>query len=110
MIAKNDTFLQFEPHAFMESYLGLKEEFKRSGDWDGVAPFLDIAADGLQPFLLESADVRCILQLGKKLLAKEIPGTPITLAETASMKIFCDLYFSLLAQKSLAEMRKHQDG
>jgi AbiV family abortive infection protein len=110
MIAKNDIFLQFEPHAFMEFYLGLKEEFRRSGDWDGVAPFLDVAADGLKPFLLESADVRGILQLGEKLLAKELPPTPITLAETASMKILCDLYFSLLARKSLAEMRQHQDG
>ena len=35
MIAKNDIF-QFEPHAFVEFYLGLKEEFGRSGTGTGL--------------------------------------------------------------------------
>jgi hypothetical protein len=64
----------------VEFYFGMKEEFRSSGDWDGVAPFLDIAPDSLKPFLSESADVRHILQLAGRLLVKEIPATTITLA------------------------------
>ena len=110
MIAKNDIFLQFELHAFMEFYLALREEFRGSGEWDGVTPFLEAAVKRFEGFVSDIPALQHVLKLAEKPLAREIPATPITLAETASMKIFCDLYFSLLARKHFAEMRGRQDG
>ena len=110
MLAKNDIFLQFELHALAEFYSALKEEFRGSGDWDGDAPFMDVVTSKFEPFVSDKASLIRLVKLGEMTVARELPTEPITLAETASMKIFCDLYFSLLAQKHLAEIRKHENG
>lgn len=109
MIAKNDIFLQFELHALMEFYLALQDEFRRSGEWDGVEPFFEVAVKRFEPFVSDATALRHVLKLAERLSGREMPPPPTTLAEAASMKIFCDLYFSLLARKHYAGMKEHQN-
>jgi AbiV family abortive infection protein len=109
MIAKNDVFLQFEFHALMEFYFALKAEFRRSGEWDGVAPFVETAVKRFERFVSDAVALQDVLKLAEKLSVRELPASPISLGEVASMKVFCDLYFSLLTQKFFVEMRARQN-
>ncbi len=99
LISKTDIHVRFEPNAFEHFFQALKTLLLASGDWDGVEDFRLTAADQLSEGFSTMPSLNEYIELGMQLEKRDNLSKRITLTETIGMKLYCDVYLSLLAKR-----------
>lgn len=104
--SKIDWHMRLEANAFEAFWKAFRQALEVNGDWDGKGDLSCAAQRQLGEFLKTAENFIAFIQLGNKIeIAKSGGGDfpQITLTEVAGMKLYCDLYFSSLAQRSFRE-------
>jgi hypothetical protein len=111
LLAKNDTFFQFEPTILVEFITSLKEAMNAYGDWDG-AP--ETAAASVTAFFesIPAAPefvivINDTLHLVEEITTNKMAPRPITLEDVGKAKVIFEGYIKIKAQRfSMEEMAK----
>ena len=99
LISKTDIHVRFEPNAFEHFFQALKTLLLASGDWDGVEDLRLTAAAQLSEGFSTMPSLNEYIELGMQLEKRDNLSKSITLTEAIGMKLYCDVYFSLLAKR-----------
>lgn len=99
LISKTDIHVRFEPNAFAHFFQALKTLLLASGDWDGVEDLRLTAADQLSEGFSTMPSLNEYIKLGMQLEKRDNLSKRVTLTETIGMKLYCDVYLSLLAKR-----------
>jgi AbiV family abortive infection protein len=100
--SKIDWHFRFEVNAFEEFWEAFKLALQVNDDWDGVSDLKEAAGQQMRELLSETENLNEYIDLGINLdkAKTERGGFPeITLTEVIGMKLYCDLYFLLLARR-----------
>lgn len=100
-LAKNDIHMRFELNCYDQFYRAFKGAFQISGDWDGKSDF-KAAAHNQFDKLTKFEDLDEVIDLGEeqeKSPAK-LTKKPLTLTDVFAVKLFCELYFEILAKRN----------
>lgn len=102
--SKIDWHFRFESNAFEQFFVSLKTALEVNGHWDGNAATLKAAAVAqLTPMLKKTDNLEATIELGLQLDQAKTTGhfPAITLTEVMAIKLYCDLYFTRLANEAL---------
>ena len=103
LISKTDIHLRLELSAFEHFFRVLKTLLLASGAWDGVEDLKLTAETQLSEGFSTMPSLSEYIELGMQLEKRKNPSKPITLTEAIGMKLYCDVYFSLLAKRELSD-------
>lgn len=109
LLSKNDIHLRLEPNAFAYFFMALKTLLLASGDWDGVRDLKVTTADQISEFS-PVQNLSNYIEWGMQLEKRDNPTKRITLTEVIDMKICCDVYFHLLAERELIRRKDLADS
>ena len=101
-ISKNDIHLRLEPKAFEHFFKALRTLLLASGDWDGVEDLKLAAETQLSEGFSTMPSLSDYIEWGMQLEEGNNPSKRITLTEVIGMKLYFDVYFTLLAQREFS--------
>ena len=107
LLSTNDIHLRLEASAFAHFFKVLKTYLRASGDWDGHTDLKLAAETQLCEIFPTTTDLSEYLELGMQLESKNNLFKRITLTEVIGMKLYCDVYFSLLANREFNRHESH---
>ncbi len=110
LISKIDIHLRLEPNAFAHFFMALKTLLLATGDWDGVEDFKQTVETQLREGFSTMPGLNEYIELGMRLERGDSPFKRITLTEVIGMKLYCDVYFSLLVKREFDRHRNSSDS
>jgi AbiV family abortive infection protein len=108
-LAKNDIHLRFELNCYDQFYKAFRSAFLISGDWDGKTDFKEAVHKQFDK-LSKFNDLNEVIDLGEEQQNSPTKSTknPITLTEVFAVKLFCDIYFEMLARRAVDSWKKER--
>ena len=99
LMSKNDIHLRLETSAFEHFFRAFKVLSLASGDWDGIEDLKLAVGAQLNEVFSSMLSLSDYIKLGGQLEKRNNPSKLITLTEVVGMKVYCDVYFCLLAKR-----------
>lgn len=109
-LAKNDIHLRFELNAYDQFYKAFKNAFLLSHDWDEKSDFKEAVHKQFDK-LSKFNDLDEVIDLGEEQINSPTKTTKktITLTEVFGVKLFCDIYFEMLAKRAVDTRKKEKE-